>query len=42
MNTSTLRIEREEEVFYLLVGILILWVISVIRSQNMSNLESEP
>ncbi len=41
MNTSTMRLEREEEVFYLLIGILILWVISMIRSHKISNLDSE-
>lgn len=41
MNTSTMRLEREEEVFYLLIGILILCVISMIRSHKISNLDSE-
>ena len=41
MYTSTLRLEREEEVFYLLIGILILWVISIIRSRKVSELDSK-
>jgi hypothetical protein len=41
MDTSTLRLEREEQVFYLLIGILILWVISIIRSEKVREIDSK-
>jgi hypothetical protein len=41
MDTSTLRLEREEQVFYLLIGILILWVISIVRSEKIREIDSK-
>jgi len=41
MNISTLRLEREEEVFYLLIGILVLWVISIVTSRKINGLDSD-
>jgi len=41
MNISTLRLEREEEVFYLLIGILVLWVISIGTSRKIKGLDSD-
>ena len=41
MNISTLRLEREEEVFYLLIGILVLWVISIVTSRKVNGLDSD-
>jgi len=40
MDTSTLRLEREEQVFYLLIGILILWIISLFRSGKIGRIGS--
>ncbi|MDQ6478120.1 hypothetical protein [Dyadobacter sp. LHD-138] len=39
MDPSTLRLEREEQVFYLLIGILILWVISIVRSEKIREID---
>jgi len=41
MHISTLRLEREEEVFYLLIGILVLWVISIVTSRKINGLDSD-